>query len=390
MLRQFCAATVNEANAISDVDEYDADELSDIESLDHSRFGHSATHTREQRSECDQRVSDRTIATVLNSCVTHRTVECRPDQENRRVGIDERCQQPDPLPSQRSTTWAEGLKQRLIDRRQQHKDRADHNERKRNSRQDVRRTTAEVKVNGTLSKWITTEDCAGNVPGFVQKNRISKQCDPGFKERPQAIGENADRPPHQVATTFCEIPAANIGKKIGGEKRRQDRQIMDRVKTAEHLIHESDSIEDKLKNANAVVVAMFALSDQEYLSLGKPMSVVHDFTPGDFLIFQLEAGYGLLRMLGTDEIDGEHVWHVAAYSDLFLDPEMADAAIEGNVLRIEIPHAALTNRAFESTQVARMGNRPLSAADLAGYEAWKTDGTRKVSDRSIRLLLGLR
>ncbi len=124
---------------------------------------------------------------------------------------------------------------------------------------------------------------------------------------------------------------------------------------------------------------------------GKAMTAIHDFAPGDFLIFQLEAGYGLLRVLDVDHHDGDHVWHLAAYRDLFLDPDMADAAIENNAgLGVAIPHAALTNRAFESTQVAKMANVPLNAGDLAAYEAWKSSGDRHVSDRSIRLLLGLR
>lgn len=121
------------------------------------------------------------------------------------------------------------------------------------------------------------------------------------------------------------------------------------------------------------------------------MTAIHDFSPGDFLIFQLEAGFGLLRVLDVEHRDGEHVWHVAAYRDLFLDPEMADAAIDApRGLETSIPHAALTNRAFESTQVAKMRNVPLDADELTAYEDWRSSDERHVSDRSIRLLLGLR
>ena len=121
------------------------------------------------------------------------------------------------------------------------------------------------------------------------------------------------------------------------------------------------------------------------------MSAVHNFAPGDFLIFQLEAGYALMRVLDVEQIDGDDVWHVAAYGDLFLDTDMADAAIDRHEsLRIELSHAALTNRAFESTQVAKMRNEPLSANEIAAYEAWKHSDARTVSDRSIRLLLGWR
>ena len=114
-----------------------------------------------------------------------------------------------------------------------------------------------------------------------------------------------------------------------------------------------------------------------------------DFQPGDFLIFQLESGYGLLRLLSIDEQNGERVWHVAAYEDLFLDTEGVETAISSpQDLRLTNPHIALTNRAFESTQVARMGNVPLTREEANRV----TDSSEqpKVSDRSIRLLLGLR
>ena len=121
------------------------------------------------------------------------------------------------------------------------------------------------------------------------------------------------------------------------------------------------------------------------------MSAIHSFAAGDFLIFQLEAGYGLLRVLGVEQIDGDEIWHVAAYRDVFLDPEMADAAIDrSESLSVELPHAALTNRAFESTQVAKMRNVPLNPNELAPYEEWRNFSDRQVSDRSIRLLLGWR
>ena len=117
--------------------------------------------------------------------------------------------------------------------------------------------------------------------------------------------------------------------------------------------------------------------------------MLHDFRPGDFLIFQLESGFALLRVLDVDETEG--VWHLAAYEDLFLDPEAADSALEDPAaLTIDKPHIALTNRAFESTQVARMKNAELTEDDLEGYESWKESGEKAVHDRSVRLLLGLR
>jgi hypothetical protein len=118
--------------------------------------------------------------------------------------------------------------------------------------------------------------------------------------------------------------------------------------------------------------------------------MIHDFLPGDFLIFQLESGYALLRVLDVDA-DGEGVWHVTSYKDYFLDPEMADAALDHlSRLTVDRPHIALTNHAFESTQVARLRNIPLSDEDLKGYEQWKGAGSHEVYDRSIRLILGLR
>jgi hypothetical protein len=119
--------------------------------------------------------------------------------------------------------------------------------------------------------------------------------------------------------------------------------------------------------------------------------MVHDFHPGDYLIFQIESGYGLLRVLNVEDGPSGTTWHLKAYSDLFLDPETADAALENAAaLTVAIPHVALTNRAFESTQVAKMGNSPLTEAETEDIRKWEETGDREVHDRSIRLLLGLR
>ena len=116
------------------------------------------------------------------------------------------------------------------------------------------------------------------------------------------------------------------------------------------------------------------------------------FQAGDFLIFQIESGFGLLRVLEVETgTDGEKVWHIAAYADLFLDVEFADQALQNpQSLQIEIPHAALTNRAFGATQVSKMSNEPLRDSELEALMNWKADPNREVSDRSVRLLLGLR
>src|SRR5436305_1241402 len=115
------------------------------------------------------------------------------------------------------------------------------------------------------------------------------------------------------------------------------------------------------------------------------------FQPGDFLVFQLEAGFGLLRMVAVAEAEGAFVWHLMAYNDLFPDVESAEAATahpEG--LSAAIPHVALTNRAFESTQVARVSTAPLTEQELEAFTSWTATEERAVSDRSIRLLMGLR
>ena len=70
---------------------------------------------------------------------------------------------------------------------------------------------------------------------------------------------------------------------------------------------------------------------------------------------------------------------------------MADAALENpSSLSVDKPHVALTNHAFESTQVAKLRNVPLSENELEDYNDWKTLEEKVVHDRSIRLLLGLR
>ncbi|MEP6903355.1 MAG: hypothetical protein ABJA66_16625 [Actinomycetota bacterium] len=116
-----------------------------------------------------------------------------------------------------------------------------------------------------------------------------------------------------------------------------------------------------------------------------------NFQAGDFLIFQVESGYGLLRILAIDDAKGKKVWHLAAYNELFLDVETADAfLVNPNALTVSLPHVALTNRAFEATQTARLTNIPLTETELKPLEDWKVNPNTEISDLSIRLLLGLR
>jgi hypothetical protein len=115
------------------------------------------------------------------------------------------------------------------------------------------------------------------------------------------------------------------------------------------------------------------------------------FNPGDDLIYQLESGYGLLRILAIEGEGADTVWHLLAFDDFFPDVESAETALQNaSGLPLRKGHMALTDRAFERTPVARLGNRPLSTAELAPYDAWLKSEERHVSDRSVLLLLGVR
>ena len=82
---------------------------------------------------------------------------------------------------------------------------------------------------------------------------------------------------------------------------------------------------------------------------------------------------------------------LALFEYVRMDVDSADAAINApGTLTVQNPHLALTNHAFESTQVAKMGNAPLADEDRHGLLEWRNDPDRKIHDRSIRLLLGLR
>ena len=114
------------------------------------------------------------------------------------------------------------------------------------------------------------------------------------------------------------------------------------------------------------------------------------FAPGDDLIFQLESGFGLLRVIAMEEHETARVWHLMAYEEFFVDPESAEAALMSpESLHVRRAHMALTDRAFERTPAAKLGNRPVTADEEAAYQNWRaTDG--RVSDRSALLMLGIR
>ena len=115
------------------------------------------------------------------------------------------------------------------------------------------------------------------------------------------------------------------------------------------------------------------------------------FEPGDFLVYQLESGYGLIRLLDVEK--GEHgdIWHISVYQELFPDVETAENALsEPKTLHQDKPHLALTERAFERTPTAKLKNIPLEESDLIGYRDWMSSTARQVFDRSLLLLLGMR
>jgi hypothetical protein len=115
------------------------------------------------------------------------------------------------------------------------------------------------------------------------------------------------------------------------------------------------------------------------------------FNEGDFLFYQLEAGFALMRLLGLDETGNETICHVSAFRDLFLNVEQIESAIDNpSSLKLDIPHIALNDRAFASTQVATVGNSPLNDDEQRILQAWRDDPNRVVTDRSIRLITGLR
>lgn len=118
--------------------------------------------------------------------------------------------------------------------------------------------------------------------------------------------------------------------------------------------------------------------------------MAQEFEAGDDLLFQLESGFGLLRVLAVEEREEGVVWHLLAYEELFPDAESAEAALaQPGALHVRKSHMALTSRAFERTPAARLGNRPVTEEELVAYRQWAAGGGQ-VSDRSALLMLGLR
>lgn len=115
------------------------------------------------------------------------------------------------------------------------------------------------------------------------------------------------------------------------------------------------------------------------------------FHAGDDLIFQLESGFGLLRILAIAGEGADTVWHLLVYEEFFPSVEAAEEALANpETLSVRKPHIALTDRAFERTPAARLGNRPVSEQELAPYREWLQPENRVASGRSALLLLGIR
>ncbi|HKG15280.1 MAG TPA: hypothetical protein VKB12_18290 [Pyrinomonadaceae bacterium] len=118
------------------------------------------------------------------------------------------------------------------------------------------------------------------------------------------------------------------------------------------------------------------------------MALVYE--PGDDLVFQVESGFGLIRVLAREGEGRGRVWHILVYRDFYPDVESADAALaSGRELEAREPHLALTEHAFEKTPAARLGNRPVNINELEALERWR-ETRGGVQDRSVLLLLGMR
>jgi hypothetical protein len=114
------------------------------------------------------------------------------------------------------------------------------------------------------------------------------------------------------------------------------------------------------------------------------------YAPGDDLVFQIESGFGLIRVLAVEGEGRDAVWHLLVYYDFYPDVESAEAALDaGHELAVREPHIALTEHAFEKTPAARLTNRPVRDDELEALRRWRQDGGA-VHDRSVLLMIGMR
>lgn len=134
--------------------------------------------------------------------------------------------------------------------------------------------------------------------------------------------------------------------------------------------------------------------DQANSLTGQPryhLLMSQPFVAGDNLIFQLESGYGLVRVLAIAGAGPDSIWHLLTYEELFPDVESAEQALATPAsLHVSNSHLALTNRAFERTPLARLSHHSVSAGELSAYDSWKESAQPQVFDRSLLQLLGMR
>ena len=87
----------------------------------------------------------------------------------------------------------------------------------------------------------------------------------------------------------------------------------------------------------------------------------------------------------------EAVEHILEIEPQLTPAEAAEKAMaQPDSLHLSKNHLALTERAFERTPAARLGNAPITQAQLSTYRQWQADPERHVFDRSLLLLLGMR
>src|SRR5881397_1721032 len=84
------------------------------------------------------------------------------------------------------------------------------------------------------------------------------------------------------------------------------------------------------------------------------------FAPGDDLVFQVESGFGLMRVLAVEGTGRETVWHILVYGDFYPDVESAEAARRAP--RQPARRGRRTRRPTPLATGGRRGSRPLRAA----------------------------
>lgn len=114
------------------------------------------------------------------------------------------------------------------------------------------------------------------------------------------------------------------------------------------------------------------------------------FVAGDNLVFQLESGFGLMRVLAVDETDGETIWHLTVFEDFYVDVETAERALADLPnLEVRRAHLALTTYALDKTPAAKLDNQPIREDEARFRQTWEASGS-PIANRSVLLMLGLR